>query len=76
MSKSSNLTKLKIAMVATTALAAPFAAHAQSAAKEPNTVDEIVVTGFRQSLEKALVVKRELGRRRRRHCRRRHRQDA
>lgn len=59
MSKSSNLMKLKIAMVATTALAAPFAAHAQTAAKDPNTVDEIVVTGFRQSLEKALVVKRD-----------------
>ncbi len=51
---------LRIALAAGTALAMPSIALAQAAPDSDGvSADEIVVTGFRQSLEKALSVKRE-----------------
>ncbi|WP_407940319.1 TonB-dependent receptor [Novosphingobium aerophilum] len=64
----SRLSLLKIALVAGSALAAPSAVQAQAAPApaqdqtaapaDAPAADDIVVTGFRQSLEKALNVKR------------------
>ena len=62
---SSGLTMLKLALVAGSALAAPAIAHAQAAAPAPADAAEapaggdIVVTGFRKSLEQAMNLKRE-----------------
>lgn len=61
----SGLSLLKVALIAGSALAVPSIAHAQSAdaaaapAADQAPADEIVVTGFRQSLEAALNVKRQ-----------------
>jgi iron complex outermembrane recepter protein len=57
----SQLPLFKLALIAGSALVAPAAALAQSApeADEAENPSEIVVTGFRQSLEKALNVKRQ-----------------
>jgi TonB-dependent receptor len=51
----------RLALIAGTALVAPAAAFAQAApaADTEASANDIVVTGFRQSLEKALNVKRE-----------------
>ncbi len=52
---------IKAALIAGSALATPVAAFAQSAPADVAEAsgDEIIITGFRQSLEKALNVKRE-----------------
>lgn len=50
---------IKATLIAGSALVAPVAALAQDAPATDATGDEIVITGFRQSLEKALNVKRE-----------------
>jgi iron complex outermembrane recepter protein len=57
----SHLPLFKLALIAGSALVAPTAAFAQSApeADEAENATDIVVTGFRQSLEKALNVKRQ-----------------
>ncbi|MFT4025378.1 MAG: TonB-dependent receptor [Novosphingobium sp.] len=57
----SRLSLIRLALVAGTALAAPTAALAQAApdADPDADADAIVVTGFRQSLEAALNLKRE-----------------
>ncbi len=56
---SSSLTSFKLALIAGSALVAPAAALAQSAlaADEPE-VEEIIVTGFRESLQAAINVKK------------------
>lgn len=54
------MSRLKLALVVGTALVAPGLANAQTAADaDAAGADEIVVTGFRQSLEAALNLKRE-----------------
>ena len=56
------ISHLKIALVAGSALALPQAAFAQDSASgtlTENQAEEIIVTGFRQSLEAALNVKRQ-----------------
>lgn len=56
----SRLPLLKLALIAGSALAMPATAQAQNDAVADDTpADAIVVTGFRQSLEKALNVKRQ-----------------
>ncbi len=60
----SKVSLLKCALVAGTALALPQAANAQgtepkAADTDTVTAEEIIVTGYRQSLEAALNVKRE-----------------
>lgn len=55
----SRLSLIRLALVAGTALAAPTVAYAQAVPADEPAEDEIVVTGFRQSLEAALNMKRE-----------------
>lgn len=56
---SSSLTPFKLALIAGSAIVAPGAAWAQNApAAEETEIEEIVVTGFRQSLEAAINVKK------------------
>lgn len=57
----SSMTLFKAVLVAGSALVAPVQAMAQDAApaEEEAAADEIIVTGFRQSLEAALKVKRD-----------------
>lgn len=53
-----NLSLFKVALIAGSALAMPTTAWAQQAADAEKPVDEIIVTGFRQSLQAALNVKK------------------